>query len=158
MKPRVRVVGVGTAHGDDAVGLEAVRLLQAQLSPDAAIDFHFLDSPQRLVDLVEGVESLVVIDAFRSAGGNPGTIHSLVWPDAQLTSLRTTSTHGFGIVEALQLADALSQPCPKIVIQGIEIDRTLPSDSMSPAVAAALPALIHTAREIISSLGRPVAP
>jgi hydrogenase maturation protease len=152
MKPRMRIVGIGTVHGDDAVGPEAIRRLQEQRPPDVAIDYHLLDSPQRLIDLIEDTDALIVIDGFQSTGGKPGTIYSLVWPDAQLASLRTTSTHGLGIIQALQLADALGQSSRRIEIHGIEIDRAGPGDSMSPAVAASLPSLVRAVRDSIGSI------
>ena len=83
----VRVVGVGSPHGDDALAWELVRRLESQMEGQTRLEFHVVEGGQRLLDLLDGRGSLLLVDALAPAGA-PGTIHRFEWPDPQIDSLR----------------------------------------------------------------------
>jgi hydrogenase maturation protease len=149
MNRPIRVIGVGSPHGDDAVGLVAVRLLRAAAS-DGSIEFHAVDSGQRLLDFLDGQGSLILIDALRRESAIAGTIQRLTWPDERIEALHPGSTHALGVPQALQLAEALGQLPKQMVIFAIEIGASVPGEQLSPAVAAALPELVNRVRAEIA--------
>ena len=141
-RPPVRIVGVGSPLGDDALGWEAIRKLQSELSPQPGIEFYRLDGGQRLLDLMDGLGSLLVIDALEPKG-NPGGILRFNWPDLRLETLRPGSTHQIGPAEALRLASAIKTLPARVVIYGMEAERFDPQQELSPRVRVCLPELIE---------------
>ena len=69
-----------------------------------------------------GAGAAVVIDAAAPAG-RPGTIRSFAWPCPELAAVLPWSTHGLGLVEALQLAESLGRIPRKVFIYTIEAGR-----------------------------------
>jgi hydrogenase maturation protease len=127
---RPLVVGIGSAaRGDDAAGLIAARRLGGiELEGD----------PSALIDLLDGVEDAVVIDAVRS-DAPPGTVHRIAVGDAPVAALpRGASTHLIGLAEALELARVLGRLPPRTTVYGIEGGRFGLGDALSPVVAAAV--------------------
>lgn len=113
------VVGVGNPfRGDDAAGLEAARRVR-QLCPELSVVEWSADL-LRLFDTLPQEDSVILVDAL-SSGAAPGTIRR--W-EAGRESLPEsgprTSTHGFGIAAAIELARLLGRLPPRVVLYGIE--------------------------------------
>jgi hydrogenase maturation protease len=151
MNGPLRVVGVGSPHGDDAIGLEAIRQLMLNLERRANVELHALDSGQRLLDFLDGAGGLILIDALAPASSRPGTIQRLTWPDSRLESLRPGSTHALGVAQALQLASALDQLPTRVVIYAVESFGAEPGAGLSIAASAAIPELLRRVREEVDS-------
>jgi hydrogenase maturation protease len=141
---RAVVIGVGSPHGDDAVGLRVAERLAARLAerqpawpePGSAPPVRVVarDRPgPELVDDLCGAELAIVVDAMRT-GGAPGRVAELA-PDA-LASGAALSTHGFGVAHALRLADALGRTPVRVRLVGVEVERL--EGELSPRVAAAV--------------------
>lgn len=146
----VCVVGIGNRWaGDDGVGLEAVRRLEAAWAPAGAGrdgEVAFLTLPHAGVELIEVMgrcDLLILVDAV-SSGATPGTVHSEVWRPDRLAARGTerASSHGLGVREALGLAAALGKLPPRVILWGIEVASTAPGEGLSPAVAATLPIVV----------------
>ncbi len=131
---RIRVVGLGTSFGDDAAGpLVATALANGPpLPPD--VDVVTCYRPVDLVELLDGVDAAVVVDAARF-GARPGTVHEVA-PGRVAESARTSS-HGLGLREALALAEALDRAPRRISVVAIEA-RGEDSRSLSPEVESAV--------------------
>jgi hydrogenase maturation protease len=126
---RIRVIGVGSPHGDDAVGLHVLGALG--LAPPGG-DVELVPCPRPDLDLVEalgGAEAVVLVDAVRS-GGPIGAVSEPA-PDA-LAGARPVSSHGFGVAEALALARALGRAPARLAVVGVEAG-TLEGDALSDA-------------------------
>jgi hydrogenase maturation protease len=138
---------VGSPWGDDAVAWEVVRKLQ-QVSPerqrpeDAPVKFHAVEGGQRLLDILDGRGTLLLVDALVGPE-SPGTIHRLEWPDERLEALHPGTTHHFRPVETLRLAATLGLLPPRVIIWAITGVCFDPQASLSPAVAAAMPELVQ---------------
>jgi len=139
------VIGCGSPEGgDDAAGPLAVRAVRARVGPQ--VEVVETGSPLRVLDLLEGADVVIVVDAVRSTGGGraPGTLvrakadGSAALPAELRSSL---SSHGLGLAEALGLAAALG-PVPRVVFHGVEVGTAQTGAPLSPAVEAALPALV----------------
>lgn len=146
--PPVRMVGVGSSSGDDAAGWVAVNVLRQAKAWPSDFEFYAIDGGQRLLDLLDGRGTLIVLDAF-GTDSEPGAILRLEWPDPKIESLGPGSTHHFRPAETLQLASALKVLPSRVVIWAIGGSRFDPQSGLSPAVAAAIPAL---ARRVIADL------
>lgn len=143
----VRVVGVGnTLRGDDGAGVVTADRL-AELRPDLDVE-TCAGEVGTLLDLLDGEEPLVVIDALRS-GGPAGRVRR--FPDGALPPRREAGgTHDAGLGEALELAASLGRRPPSLTVIGIEGARyDLGVASLSPEVARACETL---ARELAGEL------
>ena len=86
----IRVVGIGRPLGDDALAWEVVRQLQQKEWPPDIV-FYSLEGGQRLLEILDGRGSLILIDALAPAG-SPGVIRRFGWPDPCVEVLRAGST------------------------------------------------------------------
>ncbi|MBI4327505.1 MAG: hydrogenase maturation protease [Chloroflexi bacterium] len=135
--PRILVIGLGNdLRGDDAVG----RLLARRLKTEAGSAFRVLEASGEGASLMEawqGTDAVILIDAVQS-GAEPGTIHRL---DAHAQPLPGRffhySTHAFNVAEAVELARALGQLPPQLVVYGIEGGNFAAGTGLSPEVALA---------------------
>jgi hydrogenase maturation protease len=143
----VRVIGCGNPQaGDDALGPVAARALRDRLPPEA--DVVAAGPATRVLDLLDGVEVAVVIDAVRAPSGDrpPGTLVRAEADPGREGGLPAElrgalSSHGLGLAEAVGLAAALGR-APRIVVHGVEAADVEIGAPLSDAVAAALPALL----------------
>jgi hydrogenase maturation protease len=145
----IRVVGVGSAVGDDAVAWEVVRRLREHPDCPADAALYTAHGGQRILDVLDGRGTLVLIDAVMS-GEIAGTIHRLEWPDPRIESLRPGSTHDLRPAEALRLAVALEIAPPRIIVFGIEVGTTVVASGLSPEMMAAVPQLVNQLVEMLA--------
>jgi hydrogenase maturation protease len=131
----VRLIGIGSPHGDDAVGWEVVRRLQSRLSNKNGIHLHRLHGGNGLLHLLDGTRSLLLIDAAIT-GSRPGTIHRWTWPDERLAIQPPGSTHGLGLAETLRLAETLGLLPPTVAIIAIEGRENAPGTDLEPVIAS----------------------
>jgi hydrogenase maturation protease len=134
---RVAIIGIGSPFGDDAAGLEVARRLVREKIP--GVEVIAADRPGAgLVELLDGREAVILVDAARSPGGRAGTVH-----DLELRGFSTgpgpVSSHAFGVAEALALAARLGRLPPHLRLLAIEIGRRGRSTAgFSPAVERAI--------------------
>jgi hydrogenase maturation protease len=131
---RIRIIGIGTSFGDDAAGLGVVRHLAAEWPLPRGVEAVPCHCPLDLVELLEGVDAAVLVDATCS-GRAPGAVHEPL--AEELREARPVSSHGLGVPEALAMARAIGRAPPRIAIIGIEAASTAGSE-LSPPVRAAL--------------------
>lgn len=143
-RPPVVVVGVGSPmRGDDALGPHVVELLSGPLSSRPDVELVTLDGePVRLVEVVDGRELAVLIDAV-ATGAEPGTIHRLEPAGLQLgVPTRVPSTHGAGVAEAMRLGAVLDRLPARMVVLGVEPDGFELGAPLGEKVEAAVSALV----------------
>lgn len=133
----VLVVGVGNAdRGDDAVGPIVARKLAGRLPPDVTIVARGGDM-LALVEDWAGYQAVVIIDAAAPMGA-PGRIHRVDLATDELPrDMSLTSSHAFGVAEAIGLSRVLGRAPLDIVVYAVEgccFDGGAP---MTPAVASA---------------------
>ncbi len=135
---RVRVIGIGSPSGDDQAGWRVVDALttRAIAGPDDVL-LEKLDRPGAgLIDRFADTDCVVLVDAVCS-GATPGHIHHLSATDwaAYRGGL---SNHGFGVFDALALAQALQALPARLEVYGIEIASAEPGALPRAAVGAAV--------------------
>lgn len=137
---KVCVIGLGNEQrGDDGVGRHVVRALQAVEWPEVNAVTLAEESGEglALMDRWKGYRLVLLVVAVHS-GAAPGTIHRL---DAQAKALPSRlfhfSTHTFGVVEAVELARAMNQLPPVLMVYAIEGRQFESGESLSGEVARA---------------------
>jgi hydrogenase maturation protease len=147
--PRVLIIGVGNpARGDDGVGIAVARALAAKRFANATV-VEASGEGTTLTQLWQGAQTVILVDAV-AVGAEPGTIHRI---DARTQALPTDvfrgSSHSFGVAEAIELARALNQLPPRLVIYGIEGKSFESGIGLSPEV-------IGGARRVVGRIARGV--
>jgi hydrogenase maturation protease len=114
------IIGIGNPdRGDDAVGVIVAQRLRQRLTADVPI-LQTTGDPGFLMEAWQTAETVILIDAAH-AGTAPGMIHRF---DAHESPLPANtfrySTHALGIPEAIELARALGDIPPQLIVYGIE--------------------------------------
>jgi hydrogenase maturation protease len=122
----LRVIGLGSPFGDDAVGLEIIETLQQakRLQPyfDGRLELLATDRPGPALLLhLKGAERALLIDAVVS-GAPVGRLHRWSDVDEVENSQTSLSSHGFGLAQTLALGRQLGMLPGQLAILGIEID------------------------------------
>ncbi|MDO8490443.1 MAG: hydrogenase maturation protease [Dehalococcoidia bacterium] len=135
------VLGLGNPLlSDDGVGLRVVAALKGRLIDRDVTVTETSMAGLNLLDILEGQEKAIVVDAIQTEGGEPGQIYRLD-PGAFESTLHASSAHDVNFATALELGKRLGLALPKqIVIFGIEAaDTSTVSEECTPAVEAAIP-------------------
>jgi hydrogenase maturation protease len=146
---RVRVIGVGSAFGDDAVGLVVAEILARRSLPEEITVARCERPMPDLLDALDEVEGIVLVDATRS-GAPIGSVRRL--RAEEVTRAKATSSHGFGVASALLLAQTLGRPAARVEWVGIEAGPRRWGDRLSEAVASALPEAVTLALDLASEI------
>ena len=151
---RTAVLGLGNpVLSDDAVGLRVVERLRAILEAEPVPGVDVLASTRagfELIDMLQGYDRAVIVDAIEMPDPRPGRIRSLDLGNFA-GSARLNSAHEIDVATAFELARKMGIPMPaEIEILAVEAKdvRTL-SETLGPEVEAAVEPL---AREIHARL------
>jgi hydrogenase maturation protease len=157
-KPSLKVIGVGNEwRGDDAAGLLAVRRLKA----DPQLPVEIVESRGTAGAVREAwkdATGVIVVDAVVS-GGRPGAIYRFNARGAgvPVEISRSSSTHDWGVAEAVALGQVFKELPPRLIVYGIEGKNFGPGQEVSQEVEAAIPELVRRIkREIQGWLGQEV--
>jgi hydrogenase maturation protease len=157
---RTLVLGVGNPlMSDDGVGQRLLAELASLPPPLAGVDYvdagtlSFLLLPR-----IEDCAALLVLDAAR-LGGAPGEFREFSGAEMdEFLKSDSCSVHEIGmrdLLDAARLTEAL--PARRAFV-GVQPDRVDWGDTLSPPVAAAVPAAVALARGILERWQRDVAP
>ena len=133
------VIGVGNEfRRDDGVGPAVARALAA-----TGIRAEISDGdPVRLMEAWDGAEVVVIVDAVRCTPTVPGRWHRTTLPH----TVPAASSHGFGVPEAVELAEVLDRRPERLVIYAVEVGDVGFGTGLSPAVAAVVAPLVDAVR------------
>ena len=139
-------MGVGNPlMGDDGIGPRVVELLSAGYTfPEnvEVVDAGTLSF--MILDMLRGIDNLILIDAMQGEGTAPGTVVVLT-PEEIAPNEVKHSMHDVGIVDVLQAAEFMER-APETVAIGIQIgaikqwvlELTEPVAAAAPIAAAAV--------------------
>lgn len=136
-----RIIGIGQPMaGDDGAGIAAIAAIR-QIGPPPATELAEVIEPTAIVPLLsDGADPVILIDAALHSGP-AGTIVDLVPGKPARRRGRLLSTHGIGVLDAIELARMLHPQsiAKRIVVIGITISRDhRRGENLSPAVAKAV--------------------
>jgi hydrogenase maturation protease len=131
------IIGLGNEYrSDDAVGRVVAQKLRAE-SLDGVRILEETGEGATLIEAWRGADLVILIDAVHS-GANPGTVYRIDAHAEEIPrSLFHYSTHAFSIAEAVELARALGQLPPRLVIFGIEGKNYESGVGLSPEIETA---------------------
>jgi hydrogenase maturation protease len=137
MKTRILVIGIGNDFRcDDKIGLETVRLLKQKNIPGIEI-IEESGEGTALMERWKDAEYVFLIDAV-SSDAQPGTIHRInVYKQTIPKTFFHSSTHQFGVAEAVELSRTLNRLPPHLIIYGIEGKIFSMGVEVTPAVSGA---------------------
>lgn len=142
----IRIIGIGSPFGDDAGGLEVARMLANE--PPAYCEIFVTDRPgTNLLDLLDGADSVILVDAVRS-GAKPGTLHRLSFDELVRCTAHFVSSHELGVAASLQLARKLGRAPARGWVLGIEISPKV-AQIPCPLSRTAKRAVRHAVSEIL---------
>ncbi|SFR02152.1 hydrogenase maturation protease [Lentzea waywayandensis] len=124
------VIGVGNEfRRDDGIGPAVARAVA-----ESGVHAEISDGdPARLLEAWDGADLVVIVDAIRCTPAVPGRWHRTTLPH----SIPAASSHGLGVPEAVELAEALDRRPEHLVIYAVEVADVGFGIGLSPAVAAA---------------------
>ncbi|HET6446688.1 MAG TPA: hydrogenase maturation protease [candidate division Zixibacteria bacterium] len=148
--PKILVIGVGSEYGsDDRVGLVVARRLKELVPPGVELIEHTGDGTA-LVSAWNNTDLIFLIDAT-SSGAEPGTIYRIDGLSTLLPAeISTSSTHSFGLREAIKLARLLDQLPGSLLIFGIEGGSFSFGSKLSSEVEAAAESVVE---QILNEIG-----
>lgn len=160
----VLVVGIGSPHGDDRAGWCAVEHLKHKA---LAADLRCAGSPADLLNWLEGVQTLLICDAFLREDVSSDAQTRKSQPDSQsdddhearwawpfpsdIAELSWRGTHDMSLLTCLRVAEAVGHLPSRVELWGIEIPcPPQPLDSISAITA-------RRARRVAASISKEVA-
>ncbi|MGW7409954.1 hydrogenase maturation protease [Streptomyces sp. NPDC054833] len=152
---RIAVIGVGNEfRRDDGVGWAVLARLRERTGqrplPPGTVLATCDGDPARLIGLWEGAGLALVVDAAHAHPGTPGHVHRLELDSGRLAQPPTTSSHGLGLGEAVELARVLGVLPDHLVVYAVEGADSALGTGLSPAVAAAVEPLAQAVEDEIA--------
>jgi hydrogenase maturation protease len=148
--PLLKVIGVGNAwRGDDAAGLLVARRLREENLPQVEVSENS-GTISEVQEALQDARGVIVVDAVVT-GGPPGAIYRFdAHGDRMPVELsRSSSSHGYGVAEALALGRLFQELPPFLIIYGIEGKNFAPGQEVSPEVAATIPEAVRRIKQEI---------
>jgi hydrogenase maturation protease len=137
-RTRLLIIGVGNEfRQDDGAGIAVARRLKSLGMPSVRIA-ELGGEGTELLDLFHEAESVIIVDAT-SSGAEPGTVHCFdLYITALPHGLARSSSHSFGVAEAIELARTLGQLPEACLVYGIEGKAFDYGNELSPEVTSAV--------------------
>jgi hydrogenase maturation protease len=148
------LIGVGNPYRrDDGVGPALAAIISELDLPGLAVVTSD-GEPSRLLDAWSGARLAVVVDAVRRDNGVPGQIrrHDITSdrPADGWTAAGSASTHGLGIGEAIDLAQAVDRMPETLIVFTVQAADIGYGQHLSQPVTASLPELTQV---VLAELG-----
>jgi hydrogenase maturation protease len=140
--PRVLVVGIGNPdRGDDGFGAAVIARLRGRVPPAVRV-LECSGDVLALIDEWAGFSTVIVVDAATMIG-RPGRVHRLDLTHRPLPlGFVRSSTHAFGIAEAVELARSLDRLPRHLITYLVEGEHFYIGAPLSPVVAEAVDEVI----------------
>jgi hydrogenase maturation protease len=147
----VVVIGVGNPYRrDDGVGPTVIeRLRQRGL---AGVTLAESDGePTRLLDLWEGADLAIVVDAVRTDARRPGTIHRRSLHHPSVGGSGSASSHVMELGDSVALAAALDRLPGALLLLAVEVADASPGVGLSREVEASVPVVLDEITELLQA-------
>jgi hydrogenase maturation protease len=151
---KILVIGAGNPNrGDDGIGAMIAGQLARRLPPDVAVLTRSGDMLS-LIDDWAAFDAVFCIDAAAAIAA-PGRVHRIdLATDALPRELALTSSHAFGLAEAVELSRVLGVALPRIIVYAIEGHCFDAGAAMAPEVAASAGVVADRLVDEIATLRR----
>jgi hydrogenase maturation protease len=154
----VRIIGIGNEYrSDDGVGLVVVRALAGRALPGMLVIEQGGDGTA-LLEVWQDAQAVILVDAMAS-GGQAGAVRRFVAHAERIpTHFSSSSSHAFGVAEAIELARSLEQLPPSVIVYGIVGQRFTAGVGLSLPVERACRTLVQRVADEALALLRQAAP
>jgi hydrogenase maturation protease len=147
-KPRILIAGVGNIFlGDDAFGVELVKLLKKRSFPD---EMRVIDFGIRGLDL-----TYALLEGYEAAirGGQPGSLYVLqIEPELTSPADLLVQGHNLDPVSVLRLATAMGSPVRRLFVVGCEPECLEEVEEMKSELSKLVKAAMDEAVSLVESL------
>jgi hydrogenase maturation protease len=154
----IRVIGCGNpAVADDGVGVAIVERLRRELPEEKRRDFSIVPSAgPELLYLLDSDASILFVDAV-AGGAPPGTLHLIPLPSHGIETrpVSSLSSHGWGLLETLELAQRLKPHLPPMLLLGVELQSIAPLAAPTAAAERAMQRVIAGFPHLLEMLHDP---
>ncbi len=154
-KDKIRIIGLGNVlMGDDAAGPYAVKLLHARFVMPGQVEL--IDGGTAglvLPSLMEGCDAVILVDTVNSGMASGALCRYDREGLLSAHCVQAQTPHDPGLLDALLLSDLTGTRVPDLVLIGVVPERVAPGIGLSPAVQAAMDALIDAVAAELSRLG-----
>ena len=134
------ILGLGNPIlSDDAIGLHVARALESKLDPAEVTIIESSAASLDLLEILNGYEKAIIIDAIQTEGGKVGQIYHLN-PGAFSNTLHAATPHDVNFATALELGNRLGWDLPQITVLAIEVADVISfCEGCTPEVVKAIP-------------------
>jgi hydrogenase maturation protease len=146
---KILIIALGNdIMGDDAVSLEVARHLK-QFYKNKIIVEEVFGGGLELLDLMEGMDKVLIIDSISTGNYQPGTI--LVFTENEFSKIAVASPHYIGLPEVIDISRLLDIDFPKdYMFLAIETEPQLcVKQGLSPYISTAIPEMVEEAKVIL---------
>lgn len=150
----VLVIGVGNEYrSDDGLGICVLRTLRRRVNNDTRM-IELSGEGSSLMSAWGDAEHVLIIDAVVS-GGPAGMLHRLDAKRERIPKhLFHSSSHTFGVGDAIELARELDELPQSLILYGLEGESFEAGVGLSESVVRMVPDLIHLVERDIERLLR----
>jgi hydrogenase maturation protease len=157
------IIGLGNPIlTDDGVGVKVAYAVQQELALEGHNGVTVTEASVgglRLMEMMEGYDRVILVDAIQTAGGQPGTIHRLTLDDiaSALPTQHSASAHDMNLPTAVEMGRRLGLALPgRVEIFAIEAkDVVTFGETCTPNVAAAIPVVTELVLRTLTQLQAP---
>lgn len=158
MTAKTIVIGLGNPIlSDDGVGVKVAYEVEDKLGDKIPENLTITEASVgglRLMELLEGFDRAIIIDAIQTKNGHPtGSIFTMDLTDLREISptQHSASAHDTSLVTALDAGKEMGMKLPdEVIIFAVEVENILDfSEHSTPAVAAAIPKVTQMVLELI---------
>ncbi len=146
------IIGVGNEYrSDDGLGVYVARELRRRLDANVRI-IEQCGEGTALMSAWHGAAHVFIVDAV-SSNEPAGTLHRLDAIHEQIPKrMFASSSHQFGVAEAVTLARQLNELPETLTLYGIEAESFEPGVGLSEPVVRSVPDLLHIIERDIETL------
>ncbi|MBI3950550.1 MAG: hydrogenase maturation protease [Acidobacteria bacterium] len=134
--------------GDDGVGLAAARILRGEFQ-DVVEMVESSEAGLALMEMLEGYERVLLLDAVVTGGCPPGTVLEFSLENFQ--KIVASSPHYAGLPEVLAIAEQLEIAFPReLCLLAMEVESPYElHEGLSLSAQKALPTFVERARQVL---------
>ncbi len=150
------VAGIGNIfNADDGFGVEvAQRLVSCELPPDVRVEDYGIRGIHLALELLEGYDLLVLVDAMARPGEPPGTLFVLE-PQDDETPAASLDAHQLDPRSLLAMVAEMGGEIGRVLVVGCQPADLGEGIGLSPAVAAAVDPAVRLVEQLLADRNVP---
>lgn len=154
MKNDILLLGLGSdLRGDDAVGLELVRIIKEECSIADNIDVEYMcASGICLLTYLASYKRVIIVDSVQVKDSDEGKIWKLAPEDLVSSKMPVRMTHGMGIHSVIDICRQIGLDKPEeieLFLVGIKAEKNPMIPSINDSISAKIKEVMPELKEMI---------